>query len=50
MVEREYNLAYLGGVGNVFHIGDIEAAFSERYSLDSSLVILQSIYGTSKGL
>ena len=30
------------GVGNVFHIGDIEAAFSEPYSLDPS--ITESIY------
>ncbi len=35
--EREYNLAYLGGVGNVFHVGDIDAAFSEPYSLDPSI-------------
>jgi hypothetical protein len=28
--EREYNLKYLGKIGNVFHTNDIEAAIEKR--------------------
>ena len=32
--EREYNLKYLGRVGNVFHSKDIDTATSKKYALD----------------
>jgi hypothetical protein len=28
--EREYNLQYLGGIGNVIHIKDIDAAIEKE--------------------
>jgi hypothetical protein len=31
--EREYNLKYLGKIGNVFHTKDIEAAIEERHKI-----------------
>src|SRR5205814_10393823 len=33
--EREYNLKYLGRVGNVFHTKDIDIAISKKYGVDS---------------
>jgi hypothetical protein len=32
--EREYNLKYLGRIGNVFHSKDIDIAISKKYNLD----------------
>jgi hypothetical protein len=46
--EREYNLKYLGKIGNVFHTKDIEAAIDKgrRYSPDS----FNPYYFTSKSM
>lgn len=35
--EREYNLKYLGEIGNAFHIQDIETAIGSTYDYDDSL-------------
>ncbi|MFL6362150.1 MAG: hypothetical protein ACJ709_01735, partial [Nitrososphaeraceae archaeon] len=47
--EREYNLKYLGKIGNVFHTKDIEAAFEKgrKYNPDT---FNQSLYFTSKSM
>jgi Terminase RNaseH-like domain len=56
--EREYNLKYLGKIGNVFHTKDIEAAiekgrkynpddFSPYYSLTSRSMGIDPAYGSS---
>src|ERR671938_497925 len=56
--EREYNLKYLGKIGNVFHIKDIEAAiekgkkynpdnFNPYYSLTSRSMGIDPAYGSS---
>jgi hypothetical protein len=56
--EREYNLKYLGKVGNVFHIKDIEAAiekgrkynpdnFNPYYSFTSRSMGIDPAYGSS---
>jgi hypothetical protein len=56
--EREYNLKYLGKIGNVFHTKDIEAAtekgrkynpdnFSPYYSLTSRSMGVDPAYGSS---
>ena len=44
--EREYNLKYLGLVGNVFHIRDIENAIKE-YDIESETInqLCCKIYG-----
>ena len=31
--EREYNLKYLGGIGNVFNLADIDAAIANEYDI-----------------
>jgi hypothetical protein len=43
--EREYNLQYLGGIGNVFHIKDIEYAQSIDYNADELPWGIQSVMG-----
>lgn len=49
--EREYNLRYLGKLGNVFHIKDIEAAIvSEEYKQDILSSVQSTYYGRSMGL
>jgi hypothetical protein len=35
---QEYNLAYLGGIGNIYNIVDITAATTDKYSLDESII------------
>ena len=35
--EREYNLKYLGGIGNVFHTKDIDAALKRGKLYDPSI-------------
>jgi hypothetical protein len=56
--EREYNLKYLGKIGNVFHTKDIEAAiekgrkynpdnFNPYYSLTSRSMGIDPAYGSS---
>jgi len=47
--EREYNLKYLGGIGNIFNIRDIEAALDEEYDLSESITT-SIYYGRSMGL
>lgn len=32
--EREYNLKFLGGIGNIFRQWDIDKALQDKYSLD----------------
>lgn len=32
--EREYNLKYIGRIGNIFHSKDIDIAISKKYNLD----------------
>jgi hypothetical protein len=46
--EREYNLKYLGRIGNVFHTKDIEAAIGKgrKYNPD----VIGSSYFTSKSM
>jgi hypothetical protein len=34
--QREYNLKFLGNVGNIFHYADIDGAITASYSLDES--------------
>lgn len=49
--EREYNLRYLGRLGNVFHIKDIEAAIvPEMYAQEMMDHSTSSYYGRSMGL
>jgi hypothetical protein len=56
--EREYNLKYLGKIGNVFHTKDIEAAiekgrkynpdnFNPYYSFTSKSMGIDPAYGSS---
>jgi hypothetical protein len=46
--EREYNLKYLGKIGNVFHTKDIEAAIEKGRKYDPAIV--GSSYFTSKSM
>jgi hypothetical protein len=46
--EREYNLKYLGKIGNVFHTKDIEAAIEKGRKYDPDVVV--SSYFTSKSM
>jgi hypothetical protein len=49
--EREYNLRYLGKLGNVFHIRDIEAAVcNEEYAKSMQESSTSAYYGRSMGL
>ena len=47
--EREYNLKYLGGIGNIFNIRDIEAALEQEYDLSESITT-SIYYGRSMGI
>src|SRR5918912_201700 len=46
--EREYNLKYLGRIGNVFHTKDIEAAIEKGRKYDPDAI--GSSYFTSKSM
>ena len=46
--EREYNLKYLGKIGNVFHTKDIEAAIEKGRKYDTDAI--GSSYFTSKSM
>jgi hypothetical protein len=50
--EREYNLKYLGRIGNVFHTKDIEAALElgSKYNPDAYNPALSSFASTSMGI
>ncbi len=50
--EREYNLKYLGRIGNVFHTKDIEAAIEKgrKYNPDAFNPSSSSSYFTSKSM
>jgi hypothetical protein len=50
LIEREYNLKYLGLVGNVYHIKDIEAAVAKCRKLDEQGIALVNNYGTIKAM
>jgi hypothetical protein len=46
--EREYNLKYLGKIGNVFHTKDIEAAIEKGKKYNPDVII--PFYSTSMGI
>jgi hypothetical protein len=50
--EREYNLKYLGRIGNIFHTKDIEAAIEKgsKYNPDTSFTPFYSFTSTSMGI
>ena len=48
--EREYNLKYLGGIGNLFHITDIEACVTEEYNPYDPAMLSSTFYGRSMGI
>ena len=49
--EREYNLKYLGRIGNIFHTSDIEASIvSKEYGQDMMESSTSPFYGRSMGL
>jgi hypothetical protein len=50
--EREYNLKYLGRIGNVFHTKDIDAALQlgSKYNPDAYNPMLSSFASTSMGI
>jgi hypothetical protein len=45
--EREYNLKYLGKIGNVFHTKDIEAAIEKGRKYDQDIIV--PFTSTSRG-
>jgi Terminase RNaseH-like domain len=47
--EREYNLKYLGGIGNVFNPADIDAATSTQYDIVEYPTLIQGIMGIDPG-
>lgn len=48
--EREYNLKYLGLIGNVFHIKDIEAAIEKGKAIDVNISALSGNSYTQKSV
>jgi hypothetical protein len=48
--EREYNLKYLGRIGNVFHTKDIEAAIEKRRKYNPEVFNPSSYYFTEKSM
>jgi hypothetical protein len=48
--EREYNLKYLGKIGNVFHTKDIEAAIEKGRKYNPDSIGSSSYYFTSKSM
>ena len=48
--EREYNLKYLGGIGNLFHVQDIVSCITEEYDPNDPLMLGSTFYGRSMGV
>ena len=48
--EREYNLKYLGGIGNLFHVADVMATITEEYDPYDPAMIDSTFYGRSMGI
>lgn len=52
--EREYNLKYLGGIGNVFNPADIDAAVANQYDIiqysdNNPAPLIQGVMGLDPG-
>lgn len=48
--EREYNLKYLGGIGNLFHVQDVMACTTEEYDPYDPVMLASTYYGRSMGV
>jgi hypothetical protein len=48
--EREYNLKYLGGIGNLFHVRDVMACTTEEYDPYDQQMLQSTFYGRSMGI
>jgi hypothetical protein len=48
--EREYNLKYLGGIGNLFHISDVMACITEEYDPYDQKMLASTFYGRVMGI
>lgn len=48
--EREYNLKYLGGIGNLFHINDVMQCIDDTYNPYDPSMIRSTFYGRAMGV